>query len=174
MTELLSSYRNYDSYRRAYNECSNFKIPILGVHLKDLISLYEGMPDYLENKKINIYKLYSLYNHINELIQLQEMPLPLEANMDLVHLLTVSLLDEINTSILNIISYTSQTTKQRIPLIINTQYCKLFFFFSLRKYTIIKEEKKLVILIYLAARGEVAVQQYASNYFCKGRKCLFL
>ncbi|XP_058662293.1 RAS guanyl-releasing protein 1 isoform X2 [Ammospiza nelsoni] len=88
MTELLSSYRNYDSYRRAYNECSNFKIPILGVHLKDLISLYEGMPDYLEDKKINVYKLYSLYNHIDELIQLQEMPLPLEANMDLVHLLT--------------------------------------------------------------------------------------
>ncbi|KAJ7404217.1 RAS guanyl-releasing protein 1 [Pitangus sulphuratus] len=88
MTELLSSYRNYDSYRRAYNECTNFKIPILGVHLKDLISLYEGMPDYLEDKKINIYKLCSLYNHINELIQLQEMPLPLEANMDLVHLLT--------------------------------------------------------------------------------------
>ncbi|KAF4787846.1 RAS guanyl-releasing protein 1 [Turdus rufiventris] len=88
MTELLSSYRNYDSYRRAYNECSNFKIPILGVHLKDLISLYEGMPDYLEDKKINVYKLYALYNHIDELIQLQEMPLPLEANMDLVHLLT--------------------------------------------------------------------------------------
>uniref|UniRef100_A0A803XK36 RAS guanyl-releasing protein 1 n=1 Tax=Meleagris gallopavo TaxID=9103 RepID=A0A803XK36_MELGA len=66
MTELLSSYRNYDCYRRAYNECTNFKIPILGVHLKDLISLHE-------------------------LIQLQEMPLPLEANMDLVHLLTLSL-----------------------------------------------------------------------------------
>ncbi|XP_047914715.2 RAS guanyl-releasing protein 1 isoform X1 [Anser cygnoides] len=91
MTELLSSYKNYDSYRRAYNECTNFKIPILGVHLKDLISLHEAMPDYLEDKKINIYKLYSLYNHINELIQLQEMPLPLEANMDLVHLLTLSL-----------------------------------------------------------------------------------
>ncbi|XP_015720309.1 RAS guanyl-releasing protein 1 isoform X3 [Coturnix japonica] len=91
MTELLSSYRNYDCYRRAYNECTNFKIPILGVHLKDLISLHEAMPDYLEDKKINICKLYSLYNHINELIQLQEMPLPLEANMDLVHLLTLSL-----------------------------------------------------------------------------------
>ncbi|KFV74205.1 RAS guanyl-releasing protein 1, partial [Dryobates pubescens] len=91
MTELLSSYRNYDSYRRAYSECTNFKIPILGVHLKDLISLYEGMPDYLEDKKVNIYKLYSLYHHINELVQLQEMPLPLEANMDLVHLLTLSL-----------------------------------------------------------------------------------
>lgn len=91
LTELLSSYRNYDNYRRAYNECTNFKIPILGVHLKDLISLYEAMPNYLEDKKINIHKLYSLYNHINELIQLQEMAPPLEANKDLVHLLTVGL-----------------------------------------------------------------------------------
>uniref|UniRef100_A0A670ILX1 RAS guanyl-releasing protein 1 n=1 Tax=Podarcis muralis TaxID=64176 RepID=A0A670ILX1_PODMU len=91
MTELLSSCRNYDNYRRAYSECSNFKIPILGVHLKDLISLYEAMPDYLEDKKVNIHKLYSLYNHVNELIQLQEIGPPLEANKDLVHLLTLSL-----------------------------------------------------------------------------------
>nr|XP_034966519.1 RAS guanyl-releasing protein 1 isoform X1 [Zootoca vivipara] len=91
MTELLSSCRNYDNYRRAYSECSNFKIPILGVHLKDLISLYEAMPDYLEDKKVNIHKLYSLYNHVNELIQLQEVGPPLEANKDLVHLLTLSL-----------------------------------------------------------------------------------
>ncbi|KAH1171934.1 hypothetical protein KIL84_007552, partial [Mauremys mutica] len=88
MTELLSSYRNYDNYRRAYNECTNFKIPILGVHLKDLISLYEAMPNYLEDQKINVHKLQSLYNHINELIQLQELAPPLEANKDLVHLLT--------------------------------------------------------------------------------------
>ncbi|KAJ6667341.1 hypothetical protein lerEdw1_017319 [Lerista edwardsae] len=88
MTELLSSYRNYDNYRRTYTECGNFKIPILGVHLKDLISLYEAMPNYLEDKKINIYKLFSLYNHVNELVQLQELVPPLEANKDLVHLLT--------------------------------------------------------------------------------------
>ncbi|XP_053553940.1 RAS guanyl-releasing protein 1 [Bombina bombina] len=91
MTELLSSSRNYDNYRRVYNECSNFKIPILGVHLKDLISLYEAMPDFLEEKKINVPKLHSLYNHINELIQLQNIAPPLDANMDLVHLLTLSL-----------------------------------------------------------------------------------
>lgn len=94
MTELLSSCRNYDNYRRAYNECDNFKIPILGVHLKDLISLYEAIPDYVEDKKINIHKLYSLYNHVNELVQLQEIGPPLEANKDLVHLLTVSLFIE--------------------------------------------------------------------------------
>ncbi|KAL2790340.1 RAS guanyl-releasing protein 1 isoform b [Daubentonia madagascariensis] len=91
MTELLSSCRNYDNYRRAYGECTHFKIPILGVHLKDLISLYEAMPDYLEDRKVNIHKLLALYNHINELVQLQEVAPPLEANKDLVHLLTLSL-----------------------------------------------------------------------------------
>uniref|UniRef100_A0A8D0PXA5 RAS guanyl-releasing protein 1 n=1 Tax=Sus scrofa TaxID=9823 RepID=A0A8D0PXA5_PIG len=88
MTELLSSCRNYDNYRRAYGECTHFKIPILGVHLKDLISLYEAMPDYLEEGKVNVHKLLALYNHINELVQLQEVAPPLEANKDLVHLLT--------------------------------------------------------------------------------------
>ncbi|XP_041430764.1 RAS guanyl-releasing protein 1-like isoform X2 [Xenopus laevis] len=91
MTELLSSCRNYDNYRRVYNECTNFKIPILGVHLKDLIALHVAMPDYLEDSIINVPKLHSLFNHINELIQLQNIALPLEANMDLVHLLTLSL-----------------------------------------------------------------------------------
>ncbi|XP_006073079.1 RAS guanyl-releasing protein 1 isoform X3 [Bubalus bubalis] len=91
MTELLSSCRNYDNYRRAYGECTDFKIPILGVHLKDLISLYEAMPDYLEEGKVNVHKLLALYNHIHELVQLQEVPPPLEANKDLVHLLTLSL-----------------------------------------------------------------------------------
>eukprot|EP00071_Canis_lupus_P018266 XP_013964835.1 RAS guanyl-releasing protein 1 [Canis lupus familiaris] len=91
MTELLSSCRNYDNYRRAYGECTQFKIPILGVHLKDLISLYEAMPDYLEDGKVNVHKLLALYNHINELVQLQEVAPPLEANKDLVHLLTLSL-----------------------------------------------------------------------------------
>lgn len=91
MTELLSSCRNYDNYRRAYGECTHFKIPILGVHLKDLISLYEAMPDYLEDGKVNVHKLLALYNHINELVQLQEVAPPLEANKDLVHLLTVRL-----------------------------------------------------------------------------------
>lgn len=91
MTELLSSCRNYDNYRRAYGECTHFKIPILGVHLKDLISLYEAMPDYLDDGKVNVHKLLALYNHINELVQLQEVAPPLEANKDLVHLLTVRL-----------------------------------------------------------------------------------
>lgn len=93
----MSSCRNYDNYRRAYGECTHFKIPILGVHLKDLISLYEAMPDYLEDGKVNVHKLLALYNHINELVQLQEVAPPLEANKDLVHLLTVSVTQEMIT-----------------------------------------------------------------------------
>ncbi|XP_051881582.1 RAS guanyl-releasing protein 1-like isoform X4 [Pristis pectinata] len=91
MTELLSSSGNYNSYRRVYGDCIHFKIPILGVHLKDLISLHEALPDYVEDSKINIHKLQILYNHINELVQLQNTVPPLEANKDLVHLLTLSL-----------------------------------------------------------------------------------
>ncbi|XP_053191458.1 RAS guanyl-releasing protein 1-like [Scomber japonicus] len=91
MTDLLSSCRNYDNYRQAYNRCTGFKIPILGVHLKDLISVNEAMSDYVEDNKVNVQKLQSLYSHINELIQLQQIPPRLDANKDLVHLLTLSL-----------------------------------------------------------------------------------
>lgn len=90
MTELLSSCRNYDNYRQAYSKCAGFKIPILGVHLKDLISVNEAMSDYVDDSKVNVQKLQALYNHINELIQLQKTPPHLDANKDLVHLLTVS------------------------------------------------------------------------------------
>ncbi|RVE57119.1 hypothetical protein OJAV_G00213170 [Oryzias javanicus] len=91
MTDLLSSCRNYDNYRHAYSKCSGFKIPILGVHLKDLITVNEAMSDYVEDNKVNVHKLQVLYNHINELIQLQQIPPRLDANKDLVHLLTLSL-----------------------------------------------------------------------------------
>uniref|UniRef100_A0A3B5LTA1 RAS guanyl-releasing protein 1 n=1 Tax=Xiphophorus couchianus TaxID=32473 RepID=A0A3B5LTA1_9TELE len=91
MTDLLSSCRNYDNYRQAYNKVTGFKIPILGVHLKDLISVNEAMSDYVDDNKVNVQKLQALYNHINELIQLQQIPSQLDANKDLVHLLTLSL-----------------------------------------------------------------------------------
>lgn len=90
MTDLLSSSRNYENYRLTYSKSTGFKIPILGVHLKDLITVNEAMTDYLDNDKINVQKLQALYNHINELIQLQQNPPLLDANKDLVHLLTVS------------------------------------------------------------------------------------
>lgn len=91
MTELLSSSSNYSTYRRVYNECGGFKIPILGVHLKDLVSLNEALPDFLDNGKINVSKLQSLYQHILELTQLQKASPPFKANKDVILLLTTSL-----------------------------------------------------------------------------------
>lgn len=104
MTELLSSSGNYNSYRRVYGDCTDFKIPILGVHLKDLISLHEALPDYVEDSKINVHKLQILFNHINELVQLQNTVPPLEANKDLVHLLTVSWSYSDDVSFLHVIN----------------------------------------------------------------------
>lgn len=91
MTELLSSRSNYSNYRRVYNECSGFKVPILGVHLKDLISLNEALPDYIDNDKINLSKLQHLYSNINDLLSIHSCTPPFEANKDLLHLLTLSL-----------------------------------------------------------------------------------
>ncbi|XP_061537699.1 RAS guanyl-releasing protein 4 [Phycodurus eques] len=91
MTELLSSRSNYSNYRRLYSECSGFKVPILGVHLKDLISLNEALPDYVDGDKINLGKLQHLHSNVNELLELHRLTLPFEANKDLLHLLTLSL-----------------------------------------------------------------------------------
>ncbi|XP_034459361.1 RAS guanyl-releasing protein 4 isoform X1 [Hippoglossus hippoglossus] len=91
MTELLSSRSNYSNYRRLYNECSGFKVPILGVHLKDLISLNEALPDYIDGDKINLSKLQHLYSNINDLLAIHSCTPPFEANKDLLHLLTLSL-----------------------------------------------------------------------------------
>ncbi|XP_069390743.1 RAS guanyl-releasing protein 4 isoform X2 [Paralichthys olivaceus] len=91
MTELLSSRSNYSNYRRIYHECSGFKVPILGVHLKDLISLNEALPNYIDGDKINLSKLQHLYSNINDLLAIHSCTPPFEANKDLLHLLTLSL-----------------------------------------------------------------------------------
>ncbi|XP_055370231.1 RAS guanyl-releasing protein 4 isoform X2 [Betta splendens] len=91
MTELLSSRSNYINYRRVYSDCSGFKVPILGVHLKDLISLNEALPDYIDEDKINLSKLQHLYSNINDLLAIHSCTPPFEANKDLLHLLTLSL-----------------------------------------------------------------------------------
>uniref|UniRef100_A0A3P8ZLS8 RAS guanyl-releasing protein 1 n=1 Tax=Esox lucius TaxID=8010 RepID=A0A3P8ZLS8_ESOLU len=115
MTELLSSCRNYDNYRQAYSRCAGFKIPILGVHLKDLISVNEAMSDYVEDNKVNVQKLQSLYNHINELIQLQQVTPQLDANKDLVHLLTLSLDLYYTEDEIYELSYTREPKNSKAP-----------------------------------------------------------
>lgn len=90
MTELVSSKGNYCAYRKAFSESEGFKIPILGVHLKDLIAVHVVFPDWVEDGKVNIVKMQQLYLTFNELVSLQSAVAQVEPNMDLIYLLTVS------------------------------------------------------------------------------------
>uniref|UniRef100_A0A8C1WJE0 RAS guanyl releasing protein 3 (calcium and DAG-regulated) n=1 Tax=Cyprinus carpio TaxID=7962 RepID=A0A8C1WJE0_CYPCA len=91
MTELVSSKGNYCAYRKAFSESEGFKIPILGVHLKDLIAVHVVFPDLVEDGKVNIVKMQQLYLTFNELVSLQSAVAQVEPNMDLIYLLTLSL-----------------------------------------------------------------------------------
>uniref|UniRef100_W5NJ20 RAS guanyl releasing protein 3 (calcium and DAG-regulated) n=1 Tax=Lepisosteus oculatus TaxID=7918 RepID=W5NJ20_LEPOC len=91
MTELVSSNGNYCNYRKAFAECEDFKIPILGVHLKDLIAVHVVFPDWIEENKVNIVKMQQLYVTFVELVSLQNATAQVEPNMDLIYLLTLSL-----------------------------------------------------------------------------------
>ncbi|XP_044071062.1 ras guanyl-releasing protein 3 isoform X2 [Siniperca chuatsi] len=92
MTELVSSNNNYSCYRKAFIECQGFKIPILGVHLKDLIAVHVVFPDWVdESNKVNLVKMHQLYMTFNELVSLQSAVAQVEPNMDLIYLLTLSL-----------------------------------------------------------------------------------
>lgn len=90
MTELVSSNGNYCNYRKAFADCDGFKIPILGVHLKDLIAVHVIFPDWMEENKVNIVKMHQLSVTLSELVSLQNASHHLEPNMDLINLLTVS------------------------------------------------------------------------------------
>nr|CAD7395274.1 unnamed protein product [Timema poppensis] len=91
LTELLASNNNFSNYRKALNECKGFKIPILGIHLKDLISLHVALPDKLEGELVNLRKMAQLSLIFQELEELQNCAPPVDANMDLVNTLRLSL-----------------------------------------------------------------------------------
>lgn len=90
MTELVSSSGNYCNYRKAFADCVGFKIPILGVYLKDLIAVHVIFPDWIDENKVNIVKMQQLSVTLSELVSLQTASHHLEPNMDLINLLTVS------------------------------------------------------------------------------------
>lgn len=89
MTDLVSSKGNYSAYRKAYSECEGFKIPILGVHLKDLIAVHVVFPDWIDESKLNLVKMQQLYITFKELMALQSSAAHVEPNMDLIYLLAV-------------------------------------------------------------------------------------
>nr|XP_042902771.1 ras guanyl-releasing protein 3 isoform X2 [Parasteatoda tepidariorum] len=89
--ELLASASNFSSYRKALMEAKGFKIPILGVHMKDLISLHVALPDTIENGLINFRKIAQLSLIFQELWELQNSVPNLAVNSDLVNTLRLSL-----------------------------------------------------------------------------------
>ncbi|XP_045041491.2 RAS guanyl-releasing protein 4 isoform X3 [Desmodus rotundus] len=88
LTELLAAHNNYSCYRRTWAVCTGFRMPVLGVHLKDLVSLYEAQPDRFPDGRLHLPKLNSLYLRLQELAALQKQQPPCNANEDLLHLLT--------------------------------------------------------------------------------------
>ncbi|XP_036381205.1 LOW QUALITY PROTEIN: RAS guanyl-releasing protein 2 [Megalops cyprinoides] len=93
LTELVTSCGNYSQYRRRFSECTGFRFPILGVHLKDLIAVHVALPDWADPGKtrVNLVKTQQLYAILQELALIQTTPPNIDANTDLLNLLTVSL-----------------------------------------------------------------------------------
>ncbi|GIZ03971.1 ras guanyl-releasing protein 3 [Caerostris extrusa] len=89
--ELLASAANFSNYRRALMETKGFKIPILGVHMKDLISLHVALPDTVENGLVNFRKIAQLSLIFQELWELQNSVPKVAVNADLVNTLRLSL-----------------------------------------------------------------------------------
>uniref|UniRef100_A0A671U142 RAS guanyl releasing protein 2 n=1 Tax=Sparus aurata TaxID=8175 RepID=A0A671U142_SPAAU len=93
LIELVTSCGNYSQYRKRFSECAGFRFPILGVHLKDLIAVHVALPDWADKEKtrVNLTKTQQLYAILRELAQIQNTPPSIDANPDLLNLLTVSL-----------------------------------------------------------------------------------
>ncbi|XP_051537593.1 RAS guanyl-releasing protein 2-like isoform X2 [Myxocyprinus asiaticus] len=93
LVELVTSSGNYSRYRQRFSECSGFRFPILGVHLKDLIAVHVALPDWVdpEKSRVNLTKTHQLYAILEELALIQSTPPSIEANSDLLNLLLVSL-----------------------------------------------------------------------------------
>lgn len=92
LIELVTSCGNYSQYRKRFSECSGFRFPILGVHLKDLIAVHVALSDWADKDKtrVNLTKTQQLYTILQELALIQTTPPNIDANTDLLNLLTVS------------------------------------------------------------------------------------
>ncbi|OBS81516.1 hypothetical protein A6R68_20249 [Neotoma lepida] len=93
LTELVTATGNYSNYRRRLAACVGFRFPILGVHLKDLVALQLALPDWLDpgRTKLNGAKMRQLFSILEELAMVTSLRPPVQANPDLLSLLTVSL-----------------------------------------------------------------------------------
>ncbi|EFO25072.1 RasGEF domain-containing protein [Loa loa] len=92
-TQLLSSTSNFACYRKTLHESSgSFCIPIMGVHLKDLISLLIKNQDSEHHCLVSCRKIPYLAVHLSYFVNFNRTPhnFP-DANIDLIDTLKVSL-----------------------------------------------------------------------------------
>ena len=91
LTELVTATGNYGNYRRRLAACVGFRFPILGVHLKDLVALQLALPDWLDpaRTRLNGAKMKQLFSILEELAMVTSLRPPVQANPDLLSLLTV-------------------------------------------------------------------------------------
>uniref|UniRef100_A0A1I8J6W1 Ras guanyl-releasing protein 3 n=2 Tax=Macrostomum lignano TaxID=282301 RepID=A0A1I8J6W1_9PLAT len=92
--ELLASSNNFHTYRKEYADVpQDFKIPILAVHLKDLIQMSVALPDTVgdNDQMINWRKVSQLGLTVSVLRTAQRLLLPVEENQDLCNTLRLSL-----------------------------------------------------------------------------------
>ncbi|KAI6236707.1 hypothetical protein M3Y95_00186900 [Aphelenchoides besseyi] len=91
LTNLLSNSNNFCSYRRALQEVKGFRIPIMGIHLKDLIA-WAGGQNFDKTRRISERRLFQLGQLLSYFLganrSAHNFP---EANMDLINTLKVSL-----------------------------------------------------------------------------------
>lgn len=87
----MTATSNYGNYRRRLAACVGFRFPILGVHLKDLVALQLALPDWLDpaRTRLNGAKMKQLFSILEELAMVTSLQPPVQANPDLLSLLTV-------------------------------------------------------------------------------------
>uniref|UniRef100_A0A915HNU6 Uncharacterized protein n=1 Tax=Romanomermis culicivorax TaxID=13658 RepID=A0A915HNU6_ROMCU len=89
---LLAANNNFNEYRKALSQGKGFKIPIIGVHLKDLISLHSASNDSTSEGLINCRKLAQLASIFTHLLMDIQRPHSFpDPNTDLIHTLKSSL-----------------------------------------------------------------------------------
>ena len=115
MTEFLSSEGNYSNYRRELSKCTGFYVPILGVHLKDLIAVDNALPDYVAEKKlINFQKMVRFYSVIATLMNFKNMQPPAPSKFELINMLRLSIQMTITEDELYELSYAKEPKRSSI------------------------------------------------------------
>ncbi|XP_062523544.1 RAS guanyl-releasing protein 2-B-like [Corticium candelabrum] len=95
LTAAVSSDSNYSSYRKGLEAATSqggFVMPVIGVCLKDLISVHVALKDETADGLINMRKLTQLYQIFSgEIEQFQEMKPPSSSNKELLDILRISI-----------------------------------------------------------------------------------